>query len=158
LSVWRPQRSRLESDPGQGKWIDMGNLTYLVWLGLPWDRVEPDSFPELGPLASQVGCPQGSLSESDPSLAPPTPAAPLWPGNKGGYYEGWGGFRDSSSDQPQDPANTLTFTLNLSQCMTSRGLDLEPGDVAVVFIEAWAVGGVTGEASALSSVVFEVQP
>ena len=150
LSIWRPQRSRLESDPGQGKWIDMGNLTYLADLGLLRD--EPD-----GPTLDHGGCPQGSLSEGDPSLAPPTPAAPLWPGNED-HYEGWGGFRDSSSDQPQDPANTLTFTLNLSQCVASRGLDLEPGDGAMVVISAWAVGVDGSTAQAQSYVSFKVQP
>ncbi len=146
LSVWRPQRSRLETDPGQGEWIDIGKLTYLLQLG----RLRDDSF-------DYGGCPQDSLSESDPYLASPTPAAPLWPGNDD-HYEGWGGFLDTSADQPQDPANKFTFTVNLSQCMASRGLNLEPGDVAGVGIQAWAVGSISDYATAESGVAFEVQP
>ena len=60
LSVWRPQRSRLESDPGQGKWIDIGSLTYLFHLGLHRDDT-----------LDYGGCPQESLSESDLNLASP---------------------------------------------------------------------------------------
>ncbi len=153
LSVWRPQRSRLDTEVGDGKWMDMGNLTYLAQSRLPFKQ---------GEQPGNHGCPQGSLSESDPNLAPPTPEAPLLP--EGDYYSGWGGFRDSSADQPQDPSNTLTFTVNLTQCIAARGLSFEPGDVAGLGIQAFALGayaanGDPGDVStAESGVYFELKP
>jgi hypothetical protein len=36
-------------------------------------------------------------------------------------------FVDTSGDQPSDPANTFTTTLNLTQCYSSLGLSVPTG-------------------------------
>jgi hypothetical protein len=100
LSVWRPQRRRIVNDPApqgeaSGTWIDIGGLFYGV-------KVDGTGSP--GPGGQ---CPQSAFSEDDPNLAPPL--SPL----------AGGGLIDTvvdPVDRPASPANTLTFTVNLSQC------------------------------------------
>ena len=65
---------------------------------------------------------------------------------------------DTSADQPQNPENTLGFTVNFSQCLASRGLTLTAGDEVLVGIQAWAIGGVSEHVNAQSGIAFEVQP
>jgi hypothetical protein len=99
LTFWRPQRRRIAKDPKpkageSGVWTDIGGLVYGAGLG-----------------AGE--CPQSTLSETDPNLT----ARP--PGD-------WGvadGFRDSRQpDQPANPNEKLTFTLNITRCLESQGL------------------------------------
>ena len=60
-----------------------------------------------------MNCPQSSFSEDDPNLSPNAP------------IDG-GGVTDLAPDQPANPANTLTYTLNLTNCMASQGAHLGP--------------------------------
>lgn len=65
-------------------------------------------------------CPQSTLSETDPNLTPsPFP---------GSDVTSAGGLRDPAADQPASPANTFTFTLNLTQCLKSHGRSFNPGE------------------------------
>lgn len=107
LKVWRPQRWRTAGDPGSGEWIDMGNLDYLTVL-----------MTDTGPQG--IACPQSTISTADPNLIP-TGTSPF-PG-----YPGAGAFGDTRGDQPSDPANTLTYTVNLTQCLASQGAATGPG-------------------------------
>jgi hypothetical protein len=99
-TFWRPQRRPIP--PETGDWIDIGGLV-------------------LGPSVADIGgrCPQSTLSESDPNLAP-VPILPLAPGVSG--------FLDQASDQPANPANTFTYTVNLTQCLAAYGLTFNPGE------------------------------
>lgn len=100
LTFWRPQRQAIpDSDPPAATWMDIGHLTYSA---------SP---------AVAGGCPQAAFSTTDPSLAPP--ALPLL---------GTGGLADSEDDQQASPGNTLTYSLNLSQCLAANGLPFSPGD------------------------------
>jgi hypothetical protein len=102
LTIWRPQRRRIVEDPApqageSGAWTDIGGLLYGA-------EVEGD----VGSVLPGSGkCPQSAFSEADPNLAPPlVPVAS-------------GGLSDTvvdPVDRPANPANTLTFTVNLSQC------------------------------------------
>ena len=98
LRFWRPQREPIAGEPGS--WIDIGHAVYSV-------NVE----------ASPGLCPQSAYSESDPNLTPSTDTTgPLR------------GLVDSADDRPADPANTLTFTVDLTQCFAASGLAFNPGD------------------------------
>ena len=89
FTFWRPQR---EAIPGveQGQWTDIGGLAYSA------------SF---GPI--NVCREQSNFSTDDPNLT----AEP------GSGLNGSAGFRDSAADRPADPANILSFSLNLSKCL-----------------------------------------
>ena len=113
LTVWRPQR-RAISTAGEGDgWIDIGGLRYRV----------------VGKTAEQNrkvwNCPDSAYSTSDANLS-----------------AGLGGIRDAASDRPVAPANTLTFTVNLSECFRFSGHgDMRPGtppsDVFVTALSAF---------------------
>lgn len=98
LTFWRPQRRALPDEPG--KWIDVGHNVYVA-----------ERRGTLEPPASQGGsCQSSAYSETDPNLTPAqAPDFPL-------FYETVSGLADSADDQPADPANTFTFTLNLNRC------------------------------------------
>jgi hypothetical protein len=103
LTFWRPQRTPI---PGEsGEWIDIGHLTYSVWPG----------------GTNLVACPAVTMSESDPDLitSPPDP--------DGDRDPSWGFFWDQAADRPASPANTFTYTVNLTDCLAAGGLSFNPG-------------------------------
>lgn len=118
LTLWRPQRPRVPGDPGEGKWMDVGNLTYTVAVG---GSTQPD-------------CPQSSFSDPDGNLTPLTtsPFPRLDPGA--------GGVSDHTGDQPSNPANTISYTLNLTACLASRGQTLQPNQSRSIGVTAIATG------------------
>jgi hypothetical protein len=103
MTFWRPQRSSL---PGEaGRWMDVGNTVYVA--SRRGTMQDPSSY-------GGGGCRASAYSEGDPNLTPvQAPDFPLW-------FEPVSGLEDTSDDQSADPANTFTFTLNLSRCF---GLD-----------------------------------
>lgn len=142
VTLWRPQRTRIEAEPGSGRWIDMGNLAHMVSVFVP----------SAGPSSqTTVFCPQSSLSEADPNLTP-APSSP---------YEGpapdAGGFLDHAGDQPANPANTFTYTVNLTRCAASKGFTLAPNDVDHLSFLALAAADQGRLATAVSSLRFQVQ-
>ena len=109
FSFWRPQRHRIPGDPGEGEWMDIGGLTYTL----------------RGFFAGGQFCgPQAAYSTQDPSLIPAPPEI-LGTDQKG--VPG-GGFTDRAPDRPADRANTLSFTVNLSECVRAQGASFNPGD------------------------------
>jgi hypothetical protein len=122
LTFWRPQRQPIAgSDPPTAQWMDIGHLTYSAYA------------PAAGHPALAGGCPQSTFSTTDPDLAPPT--LPLL---------GTGGLADLKDDQVSSPSNTLTYKLNLSQCLAANGLSFNPGDEQT--INFMAVAGATDTA------------
>jgi hypothetical protein len=99
LTFWRPQRKALPEESGE--WIDVGHTVYVATRrGINTDS----SFIPGG------SCPPSAYSETDPNLTPTqAPDFPLW-------FDPVSGLEDSSDDQPASPANTFSFTLNLSRC------------------------------------------
>lgn len=119
FTFWRPQRQPIPgSDPDTAQWMDIGLLTYAA--GAP-----PGG-----------GCPQGTFSTTDSNLAPPV--LPLL---------GMGGLKDKKVDEVSSPGNTLTYTLNLSQCLAANGISSSfdaPGEEQM--INFLAVSGATDTA------------
>lgn len=98
FTFWRPQRSPV-AQWGETDWIDLGRLRYDV-------QVE----------FSGLRCPQNAFSTNDDGIALHS-SPDLNPG-----------FSDLADDAPANPANTFTFTLNLSRCLEPNGFSFEPGD------------------------------
>ncbi len=103
--VWRPQRRPIVGAGEPRKPIDVGGLDYQVQLpNVP-------GAPTPGGGAPQ--CPQSAFTTSDPALSV-----------TGGTI---GAVRDSRADAPVDPAQTLSFTLDLAGCVVARGGAVTPG-------------------------------
>jgi hypothetical protein len=116
MTLWRPQRrpigtgehreACLDATP-PCDWIDIGGLTYSIGAEGAGGPCQQSAYSEDDPTTPQV--------EDDPNLTVPTDAV---------TDEGRG-FRDSERvagepfDRPADPANRLTFTVNLTQCQPS---------------------------------------
>lgn len=130
LTFWRPQRSRIEADPPAGPgespaWTDIGRLNYNVGV----DNV--GAF-----------CPASAFSGLSETLAPPV-VAPTFPGA--------GGVSDTAADQPANPARTLTFTLNVTECLAARGRpSLQPGEDRNLDLAAMAPRSVDQAMQAIS--------
>ena len=96
LTFWRPQRTAI---PGEdGRWTDVGGLAYTI--GGPGSRG-----------LQGMSCPASTLSEDDPNLTflpDPLPAGHT-PAPTGRYL-------DAARDREADAANTLSVTVNLTQC------------------------------------------
>jgi hypothetical protein len=132
LTLWRPQRRPIAGEACLAKtppceWIDMGHLDYGVQ------------------SAGKGGCPQNALSESDPNLKKGSSPSDFGPNT--------GFFTDLAADQPASPANTFTYTLNLTRCLAALGLSFNPGEV-----RKFALGGATSSGDGTSlAVVFKRQ-
>lgn len=90
FTLWRPQRPRIA--PIEARWVDIGGLAYSV---------DVPNAPDGSGTAPGL-CDGSTLSESDSSLT----------------IEGEG-LRDSASDRAADPANTISFTVNMTDCLGS---------------------------------------
>lgn len=135
LTFWRPQRRPLPEEPGFGAnpiaWKDVGGLIYEIGIEF------------MGSL-----CPQSAYSGQDGNLRPAQPET------------GIPGLKDGASDAPANPGNTMTFSLNLTQCMESpvttapSGLQpappfpFNPGDVRAVGFQAYSVAYSNGVSAA----------
>jgi hypothetical protein len=108
LTFWRPQRTRIANDPApeageSGTWTDIGHLTYTA--ASPVNGLVPF-------------CPEGAFSPMDASLTPVE--LPLTPA-------GQGGLADSADDQPASQAHTVSYALDVTQCLAAKGLSWESG-------------------------------
>jgi hypothetical protein len=123
LSFWRPQRRPMPPEPGA--WTDIGKLSYGASIF---------SVGTTNVKAQSLTCPQSAYSANDPnvSLAQTTIGDP-------------GAATDLASDQPANPANTITYTLNASKCLATFGLAWNPGDEALIHF--WATDGFGSSAS-----------
>jgi len=119
VTLWRPQRARIPEDPAPNpangdsdQWTDIGGLIY-----------------------GTSDCRPSSISENDPNLEIVEDPAPS--GDEPG--EGFG-LTDRAADRPASPSNTLTYTVNLTECFASsdqpaswnigqtKGVDFGAGD------------------------------
>lgn len=120
FTFWRPQRRPIPDElcpppPDRpctaNEWIDIGGLTYspvVQHLGSPGAP---------GGMEVAQGCPESTLSSTDPRLSETSPEAGAP-----------GGFTDQALDQPASDTNTFTYTLNLTQCLASLGISSwDPG-------------------------------
>ncbi|MEW6583518.1 MAG: hypothetical protein AB1416_12250, partial [Actinomycetota bacterium] len=118
FTLWRPQRQAIAGAGEAGGFVDVGGLEYEA--NVPNVPRSPSAQPGSG---SPPQCPMESLSTADPSLT----IRSTGPGGR---------LVDSSADRPADPANTLTFTVNLSSCASLRGGSLATGDILNLDIAA----------------------
>ncbi|MEK6276852.1 MAG: hypothetical protein AABM29_02410 [Actinomycetota bacterium] len=139
FTFWRPQRQPIGEgqnreacldDVPPCRWVDMGGLTY----GALIQYVEGES----GLLP---GCPTSAFTETDPDLEP---------------FEGFNQshFRDMASDQAANPADTITYSLNLSQCLAA--INWEPGESLGLTFQATAANST--DITQQGGVLFERQP
>jgi len=124
LTFWRPQRKPIP--PEQGAWTDIGKLSYRA-------NVQSVGTSDVPPLHRI--CPQSAYSDNDPNLSPPETLVP----------PDAGGVTDLAPDQPANPAHTITYTLNLTNCLAALGFAWNPGESALVHFSA-----VDGFASSVS--------
>ncbi|HEX2310338.1 MAG TPA: hypothetical protein VHH91_06430 [Vicinamibacterales bacterium] len=144
VTLWRPQRrptseQECAQPPVQDcvatEWIDVGGLDYAAATKEGTERFE----------GSSGWCPQGALRSDDPSLRA-----------EFGDSEG-GGFRDLAPARPANPANTFTYTLNVTKCLTHFGLGFPHGATRGVRFQAFTPitgDGSAGEDNATSEVYF----
>jgi hypothetical protein len=110
LTFWRPQRQAIPGEEGQ--WIDMGGLLY---------GAAPQN---LGSPPGPRDCPSTAYSSAHPELAPEGSIGPT------------AGFRDRAGDRSANAANTLTFSLNITQCLAAHGLVWNTGEPLEIAINA----------------------
>jgi hypothetical protein len=111
LTFWRPQRAPIP--PETAPWIDLGHLSYGVSIAYTGDY-----------------CPMSSQSNPSPTLAE-TPAY----ANEGGM------LTDQADDRPADPANTLSVTVDLTECLAAKGVSFPPNTTRHFGISALTCGG-----------------
>lgn len=104
-TMWRPQRPRIH--PSEARWTDIGGLAYSV--DLPNAPGGGAGGPGL--------CGASTYSESDASLS-----------------VGSSGLDDASADRAADPANTLTYTVNMTSCLGATTWDV--GETLQVDLQA----------------------
>jgi hypothetical protein len=104
LTFWRPQRSGI-AGAGEPAFMDVGHLSYS---SNPYVLSRSGNQP--------LNCPASSYSTSDPDLVP----------NPDTHRNG---FVDQANDASANPANTLTYSLDLTACFAANGATLNSGDV-----------------------------
>jgi hypothetical protein len=124
LTFWRPQRRSIPPEPGA--WTDIGKLSY----GASIQSVGASNVP--GP---STDCPKSAFSDNDPNLSPPQAL--------NSSTQGW--VTDLATDQPANPARTITYTLNVTNCLAAHGLAWNPGEEAQ--IRFWATDGFSSSSS-----------
>jgi hypothetical protein len=135
LRVWRPQRRRLESEPGEGRWMDVGNLSYAVLAGQGFNSGM---------------CPESSYLAIDPNFTLDT--------SKPAQGKGEIRYVDPSHDRPASAANSFGLTLNLTQCLAANGVSPSTTTPVSVSLSAfnYAPNGPTNHTA--SGVNFLLQP
>ena len=102
LTFWRPQRRAAPGEAASaGGWVDIGGLWYSVDLSPVYTSTNPND------PGSGTNDPTDAYSNATANGAPIPPSQ--WPG----------GMLDPVGDLPADPANTISFTLDLAKCFSS---------------------------------------
>ena len=101
LTFWRPQRRPIPPGPGHGGDPCLNDNPPCEWV-------------DIGGLNYGAGlCHQGAfLPENDDNLTDLPP---------GQTVAGNGGYADTALDGGANPNNTLTFTVNITECLRRRG-------------------------------------
>ncbi len=129
LTFWRPQRRSIPPEPGA--WTDIGKLTY-------WANVE--SVGASNVPGGNIDCPKSTYSVNDPNLSLSQDGDP--------------GVTDLATDQPANPANTIAYTLNVTNCLAAVGVAWNPGEEALIHF--FAADGFTGSSASTTDTGFAV--
>ncbi|MHB8491714.1 MAG: hypothetical protein ACYDA6_05810 [Solirubrobacteraceae bacterium] len=111
FTLYRPQRQGV-AGAGEPAFMDIGNLGYEL------DYVPSAPAPGSTTIGSATSpqCPSSSYSNLSPTLT-------LGTGTAGGFGppagEGW--LVDSAADHPAKAAETISFAVDLTQCMAAKG-------------------------------------
>ena len=97
LEFWRPQRRRLEGDPGAGRWMDVGGLSYARAGGLE-HRAASGDRPSAAPRAPTPNLDSGFARDTAQQA------------QKFGLR-----WVDPSADRPASADNSFGLTLNLTR-------------------------------------------
>jgi hypothetical protein len=112
FTVFRPQRTGV---PGAGEpaYMDLGHLGYTIGYG--------NGGPAGGAGLHLVNTLGGSCSTASYSNLSPTLS--LGGAGQGGFgpVQGTSWLIDAANDQPAAPANTVSFTVDLTKCLTDGG-------------------------------------
>jgi hypothetical protein len=110
LTFWRPQRKAIAGAGEGSDFVDIGGLAYDVNI--------PNAGGPAGGSGAPVSpqCDPASLSTADPH------GAVVSDGNGS-----IGRVADNAPDQPSDPANTLTFSVDLTKCLADKGTTIGAG-------------------------------
>jgi hypothetical protein len=120
LTVWRPQRRGIAA-AGEPALVDMGNLKLVT--NLPNGPCTGDQPPSCQPGAGM--CPPAVYTVTDPNLTVE-----------------FDGLQDGRGDGPADPANTFTYTIDLSACVEGvAGVVWGPGQAVMVPVQMMNVYG-----------------
>lgn len=107
LTAWRPQRPGIPA-AGEGTYVDIGNSIITVDIpNAPCPTGTSGGCSGNGP----GNCGTARMTESDANLETSS-----------------GLMRDTASDTDADAANTYTFTLDLTGCLTDGGVSWAPGE------------------------------
>jgi hypothetical protein len=112
LTWWRPQRQGI---PGAGEpaFMDIGHLAYSLGF---YTNNQP-----------QISCPGSTITSSDPELTITQASLANNPNQA---------LIDGADDQPASPANTLTATVNLTQCFADAGQTFPVGSTITFGVTA----------------------
>jgi hypothetical protein len=122
FTLYRPQRQGV-AGAGEPAFMDIGHLGY---------ELDNASAPASGSAtvgsATAPQCPASSYSNPSSTLT-------LVSGGTGEHSPppGDGIMVDSANDQPASPANTISFTVDLTQCLAAKGVSSFPVGQAVQF-------------------------
>ena len=153
LEFWRPQREAI-AGVEQGEWTDIGGLVYAPGFSGPWSGSDPGQQGRRG-LPSLPACARGDVSTTDPQL---TPEEVVGPFNRGF------GFRDSATDRPASRANSLSFSVNVTDCLASTttipnvGGSWESGENVSMWLQgSLGEGAADGNAAATQQLLFTLE-
>jgi hypothetical protein len=112
FTVWRPQRAGV---PGAGEpaYMDIGHLWYSV-----------DFVGHSGAESNKIGSTQNPQCSFASYSSPSSTLTIANGGSNTGKFSGppgTGMVIDSVNDQAANPANTLSFTVDLTQCLKDKG-------------------------------------
>jgi hypothetical protein len=112
FTVFRPQRTGV---PGAGEpaYMDLGHLGYTIGYG--------NGGPAGGAGLHLVNTLGGSCSTA--SYSNPSPTLSIGGAAQGGFgpVQGTSWLIDAADDQPAAPANTISFTVDLTKCLSDGG-------------------------------------
>jgi hypothetical protein len=118
LTVYRPQRQGV-AGAGEPAFMDVGHLGY---------EVDYAAAPEPGSMT--VG---SNRSPQCPASAYSGLSSTLTPVSVGSGEQEVSALVDSAEDHPASPTDTISFTIDLTRCLTAKGVSLFPVDRPVQF-------------------------
>jgi len=113
MTFWRPQRKPIAGSGEGSDWVDIGRLKYTA------DVPNAPQGGGGGPAPGPGNCPASSYSALSPTLS-----------------LAGDGIVDGAGDQVASAGNTLTFSVNLTQCLAKTGVAWAPGQVLQLDIQA----------------------